>query len=426
MEDQEIIKEFLIESSEGMTRLEQEIVDLEKRPNDPDLLGSIFRTIHSIKGTCGFLGFSNLEGVTHNAESLLAQLRNGERPLTSQLISLVLETMDAVKAELASIETTFKESGDTYEDLRHRLSVACSEVEPCASLSQVPSRRECSVLLQRARDPIERTNDVTAHVEAEVSSKAEADDVVAATSADDLHALEPVPSRQSEATQKQVPCKSSSIADSTIRVDVGQLDKVMNLVGELVLARNQILQFTSRQEDASLNATAQRLNLITTQLQEGVMKTRMQPIGVVWNKLPRVVRDLAMSCGKQIDLDMDGAETELDKSIIESIKDPLTHIVRNSCDHGIELPAERIKNGKPAHGRLSLRAYHEGGQVNIEISDDGRGINADKVKRKAVEKGLLRQDQVERLSERETTNLVFLPGFSTAEAVTNISGRGVG
>jgi two-component system chemotaxis sensor kinase CheA len=200
----------------------------------------------------------------------------------------------------------------------------------------------------------------------------------------------------------------------------------MDLVGELVLTRNQILQFNTEREDVALNATSQRLNLITTELQEGVMKTRMQPIGVVWNKLPRVVRDMAISLGKQIQLEMDGAETELDRTIIEAIKDPLMHLIRNSCDHGIEMPDVRVRAGKPAEGRLTLRAFHEGGQVNIEIIDDGAGIDAGRVKAKAVEKGLLRPEQAEKLSDREAHNLIFLPGFSTAAAVTNISGRGVG
>jgi two-component system chemotaxis sensor kinase CheA len=200
----------------------------------------------------------------------------------------------------------------------------------------------------------------------------------------------------------------------------------MNLVGELVLARNQILQFNATQEDTNFGATTQRLNQITTELQESVMKTRMQPIGVVWNKLPRVVRDLATACGKQIRLEMDGAETELDKTIIEAIKDPLTHIVRNCCDHGIETPEARSAKGKPAQGTLSLRAYHEGGHVNIEILDDGGGIDPVRVKAKAVEKGLLRPETAERMGDREAVQLVFLPGFSTAAKVSNISGRGVG
>ena len=200
----------------------------------------------------------------------------------------------------------------------------------------------------------------------------------------------------------------------------------MNLVGELVLARNQVLQFNSQREDVALNATSQRLNLITTELQEGVMKTRMQPIGLVWNKLPRLVRDVSHSLGRQVQLEMDGADTELDKTIIEAIKDPLTHLVRNACDHGIESPEERVRQGKPAHGTLHLRAYHEGGQVNIEISDDGAGMDVERLKQKAVEKGLCTVDRISRLNDREALNLIFLPGFSTAKEVTNVSGRGVG
>jgi two-component system chemotaxis sensor kinase CheA len=200
----------------------------------------------------------------------------------------------------------------------------------------------------------------------------------------------------------------------------------MDLVGELVLTRNQILQFNTEREDVTLNATSQRLNLLTTELQEGVMKTRMQHIGVVWNKFPRVVRDMAVALGKQIRLEMDGAETELDRTIIEAIRDPLMHIVRNSCDHGIELPETRMNAGKSAQGKLTLRAYHEGGQVNIEVGDDGAGIDVARVIQKAVEKGLMRPEQANHLSEKEALGLIFLPGFSTAKLVTNISGRGVG
>ena len=203
--------------------------------------------------------------------------------------------------------------------------------------------------------------------------------------------------------------KSSTVADSSIRVDVSLLDKLMNLVGELVLARNQILQFTNQREYAALNSTSQRLNIITSELQEGVMKTRMQPIGMIWNKLPRVVRGVAHSLGKQVEVEMEGAETELDKTIIEAIKDPLTHLVRNSCDHGIEKPDARVRNGKHPHGTLRLKAYHEGGQVNIEISDDGSGIDVERVKRKAIEKGLIRSEQATGMGEREAIGLLFLP-----------------
>jgi two-component system chemotaxis sensor kinase CheA len=219
---------------------------------------------------------------------------------------------------------------------------------------------------------------------------------------------------------------SAPSGDSTIRVDVELLDKLMTRVGELVLARNQILQHTNGLNDSNFISTAQRLNLITTELQESVMKTRMQPIGNVWTKFPRVVRDLAAQLGKQVRIEMEGKETELDKTIIESIKDPLTHLVRNSVDHGIESPEVRLAAGKAAEGCLTLRAYHEGGQVNIEINDDGAGLNIDRIRKKAVEKGLVSADQASRMSDREAAQMILLPGFSTAEQVTSVSGRGVG
>ncbi len=392
MEDQEIIKEFLIESTENLARLEQEIVELEQCPDDPRLLAGIFRTIHTIKGTCGFLSFSNLESVTHIAENILSQLRNGERSLTPELTSLILQTVDAVKKELAHIESAGKESGEVYEDLRGRLTRAC---DGKTGKSQEP---------RQAEDHQEPT------------AKPESEEMTTGSPT----------AVAGQDGERSGAGKGMPVADSTIRVDVGLLDKLMNLVGELVLTRNQILQFNAQQEDTTLNVTSQRLNLITTELQEGVMKTRMQPIGVVGNKLPRLVRDLAATLGKQIQLEIDGADTELDKTIIEAIKDPLTHIVRNCCDHGIERPEVRVANGKSAQGKVMLRAFHEGGQVNIEIADDGAGINLAKVKEKAIQKGLLRPDQAERISDREVLNLAFLPGMSTADKVTSVSGRGVG
>lgn len=397
MEDNELTKEFLIETNENLGRLDQEMVLLEKHPKDATLLASIFRVIHTLKGTCGFLNFSTIEGVTHHAETILGQVRNGERDLTPELVSLVLESVDIVKAELAAIEATNRESGATYEDLVARLSAAAERKSaPAPAMAPAPAIVPTPPPVATAPPPVEAAEPETAPV-----------------------------AKQNDADANSA-AKSGSVADSTIRVDVGLLDKLMNLVGELVLARNQVLQFTSRLEDASLTATSQRLNLITSELQEGVMKTRMQPIGVVWNKLPRVVRDLSSQCGKQIQLEMDGAETELDKTIIEAIKDPLTHIVRNACDHGIEGPEARMRAGKPAQGRLMLRAFHEGGNVNIEIADDGNGIDGQRVKAKALSQGIIREDQAERMTERELANLVFLPGFSTAKEITSISGRGVG
>lgn len=458
MDEQEIIREFLIESHENLARLDQEMVELEKRPQDRELLASIFRTIHTIKGTCGFLGFTRLEAVTHLTENILNQLRNGERLLTPALATLILEAVDAVKEMLDRIERTGSEGEEGYEELRQRLEAAwrggpaearpsppaaAPATEPEPSQARSPGRKR-----RRNKAAKQAEADVQPHVGATQQPEAEQASHIALpgsrtasvnqagppreTPAGAPAASEPAlkspraPETSESTVEAEAAQRGPSIADTTIRVDVGLLDKLMNLVGELVLARNQILQYSARQEDAAFNATSQRLNLITTQLQEGVMKTRMQPIRTVWNKLPRMVRDLAASCGKQIELEMEGAETELDRSIIEAIKDPLTHIVRNACDHGLETPEQRVRAGKPPVGRLSLRAYHEGGQVNIEISDDGRGIDPERIKAKAIQKGLLRPDQAERMSERELVNLLFLPGFSTAERVTNISGRGVG
>ena len=387
MQDQDVIREFLIESHENLSRLDQELVELEKRPQDTALLASIFRTIHTIKGTCGFFAFSTLERITHEAETLLSQLRDGKRKLTPSLISLVLETVDATRKVLAAIEASGEEGPERFEDIAERLRLA-------------------------AQSPADAENQGGADSTPPLPAEAQG----AMGSSETAEGSKP----------EETVVKSSAVADANIRVGVGLLDKLMDLVGELVLTRNQILQFNTEREDAALNTTSQRLNLITTELQEGVMKTRMQPIGMVWNKLPRVVRDMAVALGKQIRLEMDGADTELDRTIIEAIKDPLVHLVRNACDHGIEPPEVRARAGKPPQGRLTLRAYHEGGQVNIEIGDDGGGIDVARVKQKAVERGLLRSEQAEKLSDREALNLIFLPGFSTAQTVTNVSGRGVG
>jgi two-component system chemotaxis sensor kinase CheA len=396
----EAIREFLIESNENLAQFDREMVALEQRPGDRELIASIFRTIHTIKGTSGFLGFDVLGGITHLAENLLSQVREGEREMTPKLASLILESADAVRQILKQVESGGAEGTQSYDDLKRRLEHASAVSTVDAEALEPKQDSEASANLP---SPIRELEQLSATLQ--------------------VNPVAPVPLKPDapdEATAK------SSVSDSSIRVDVGLLDKLMNLVGELVLARNQILQFNSTQNDTALNATSQRLNLITTELQEGVMKTRMQPIGMVWNKLPRVVRDLAASCGKQIRLEMDGAETELDKTIIEAIKDPLTHIVRNSCDHGIERPDIRVRQGKPPQGTLSLRAYHEGGHVIIEICDDGGGIDPERIKAKALQKGLIAQDHASRLNAREAVQLVFLPGFSTAESVTNISGRGVG
>lgn len=421
-EDQEVIREFLVESHENLSRLDQDLVELETRPKDAALLASIFRTVHTIKGTCGFFGFTTLEKITHQAESLLSQLRDGQRELNPSLVSIILETVDATRKVLASIEAGGEEGPEHFDELTERLrcaaqGTACqatANIPGPANTPAVPDGDGCdeSLLSGSIKD---------ARSEAGSESNAEAGPEPCPRPGPELNSV-----TRCDAKPEEDGAKSSAVADANIRVGVVLLDKLMDLVGELVLTRNQILQFNTEREDAALSATSQRLNLITTELQEGVMKTRMQPIGMVWNKLPRVVRDMAVSLGKQVRLEMDGAETELDRTIIEAIKDPLVHLVRNSCDHGIEAPEVRQRAGKSAQGTLTLRAYHEGGQVNIEIGDDGAGIDVARVKQQAIEKGLLQPEVAQKMSDREALNLIFQPGFSTARAVTNVSGRGVG
>lgn len=388
----EIVKEFLVENLENIDRLERDLVVLEKAPRSEETLASIFRTIHTLKGTSGFLGFGKLEAVAHAAENLLSKLRDGVYTVTPEMIGALLSTLDATRFMLGQVEATGETGDKDFPEL-----VALLE-----QLNESGHTLPAPVILAEAIVPA---------VEVAVSSPQE----IAPLPVD-------APAALAEATEN----RSSAISESTIRVNVGLLDKLMNLVGELVLARNQVLQFTSRSNDSSLLAASQRLNLITTELQGSVMKTRMQPIGNVWSKLPRVVRDLSVACGKQVRIEMLGQETEMDKTIIEAIKDPLTHIVRNSIDHGIESPEARLARGKHREGCLKLSAYHEGGQVNIEIADDGGGIDGEKVKNKAVQRGLITPDQAMRMGEHEALHLIFLPGFSTAETVTNLSGRGVG
>ena len=410
LEDDEIIREFLIESNENLNRLDTEIVDLERHPT-ADRLASIFRTIHTIKGTCGFLGFQVLEGISHHAENILSQLRAGQRQVTGHIVSLILESVDAVRKILSNIESTGKEGDNAFPELVERLEKAAAQ-----SSDDVPAASGNGNVTAEAQPAAPKESQLpvaTAVVETSKPPQVLPESPVVPASAPNSPAV----------IDHE---KSSTVAESSIRVDVSLLDKLMNLVGELVLARNQILQYASQRDDAPLSATSQRLNLITSELQEGVMKTRMQPIGVIWNKLPRVVRDVAHSLGKQLELEMEGADTELDKTIIEAIKDPLTHVVRNACDHGIEDPETRVRKGKPSKGTLRLKAYHEGGQVNIEISDNGAGVDVERVKRKAIEKGLIRAEQAAVMNEREAIALLFLPGFSTAQTITNVSGRGVG
>ncbi|MFT5322296.1 MAG: two-component system chemotaxis sensor kinase CheA [Planctomycetaceae bacterium] len=424
----DVIKEFLVESYEGLDQLDRDLVALEDSPDDRDCLGSIFRAVHSMKGASGFLGLPKLERVAHVGENLLVPLRDGDLKFDHDIADGLLAMVDALRDILGNIEADGSEGATDYEELSARLSTLL-DGGSSSSAEEVQSSAEVEASLRE-----DEVSDVAAELNAPESEAETASQPKRIKAAPRPPKNSAPPAAEAEASAakstSEAPSKSSfgstSLADSTVRIDVEHLNKLMNLVGELVLARNQILQFSSTTEDVGVIAASQRLNLITTELQEGVMKTRMQPISVAWSKLPRVVRDLSSSCNKKIEVRMEGADTELDKTILEAIKDPLTHIVRNSVDHGVESPDVRVANGKTPEGTLCLRAFHEGGQVNIEISDDGAGINVDRVREKAIEKGLVSADHAAGMNERELTNLILLPGFSTAATVTNVSGRGVG
>jgi two-component system chemotaxis sensor kinase CheA len=412
-EDMEpIVNEFLVESYENLDRLDKDLIELEQDPGNTEILSSIFRTIHTIKGTCGFIGLHKLERVAHVGENLLGKLRDGELALNPPRTSALLAMVDAIRQMLDCIESSRNEGDVDYTALVDTLGKLLTD-EGSAEVAAAPAAAPEAVSA-----PVEEKKEEKKFVPAaEKVDRRQASPVEEA-----VHVAKKGDKRATDDRRKE----TRGVADSSIRVDVDILDRLMNLVGELVLARNQILQYSPAQSDSTFIATSQHLNLVTTELQEGVMKTRMQPIGNIWSKFPRVVRDLSMAVGKKIRLEMEGKETELDKTLIEAIKDPLTHIVRNSCDHGIETPEKRVANGKDEEGVLLLRAFHEGGQVNIEIIDDGGGIDPEKIKNIALSKNVITQEQAERMGDRELVNLIFAAGFSTAEKVTNVSGRGVG
>ncbi len=415
MED-EILQEFLAESWENLGRLDTEIVSLERQPDDKNLLASIFRTIHTIKGTCGFIGLTGLGSVAHSAENVLGQMRDGKLGVNPQAISLVLKAVDEIKEFLQGLEQTGQEPARDNTDLIRDLDLlAQSALRDQAA----PQPSEAPALPPVAEIPVAtQPHPSNAILEPEPIS-------------DSLPAPSPGIPAASPGTEHLEQDGESrgdkkNISDLSIRVSVDVLDRLMNLVGELVLTRNQLLQLV-RSEDESRYATPiTQLNRVTTDLQEGVMKTRMQPIGNAWSKLPRLVRDLSQTTGKQIELVMNGAETELDRTVLDAIKDPLTHMVRNSADHGLENPEKRKAAGKSEIGTIKLNAYHEGGHVIICIEDDGAGIPVEKIKAKAVQMNLVTEAAASKLTDKEILAYIFQPGFSTAEKITSVSGRGVG
>ena len=439
----DLTREFLLESQEGLDRMERCLTDLETRPGDAELLADIFRSVHTIKGTTGFLGFSRLESLSHAGENLLGLLRDGKLAANADIISGLLSLMDMLRGVLHSIETTGGEGESQAQDSAMierlerlqtgRASVAVAElvlaqaavaapVRPARPHKpRAPRKRHSAPLPEQEPPSPVSTEEAGPSSEANESPRDPEPEprsvpAVAASALPAQPASEPAPEVQA--------ASSSGTADSTLRVDVELLNRMMNLVGELVLTRNQILQTTSA--DPGFALLGRRLDMVTADLRESVMKARMQPVSHVFSRFPRLVRDLALGLDKKVRLEMEGQETELDKSLLEAIRDPLTHSIRNAVDHGIETPAVRLAAGKPAEGVVRLRALHEGSHVVVEVHDDGAGMSLDRIRRKAVERQLVTPQRAEQMNEREILQLIFLPGFSTAEAVTSVSGRGVG
>ncbi|RAU21709.1 hybrid sensor histidine kinase/response regulator [Paramagnetospirillum kuznetsovii] len=419
----DLLSEFLTETSESLSTLDVALVNLEQNPNDPQILGNIFRLVHTIKGTCGFLGLPRLEHVAHAGENVLGKFREGELEVTPAAVTLILQSIDRIKLILGHLEQNECEPEGSDDDLIAQLNAMADgraagsppppPPPPMPTFESVAESAKAAAAAAAAAAPPPEPEPEPEPEPAPVAS------VPAPTPQPPAVAAPVVAGPPAEA-------KESAVAAQTIRVNVELLENLMTLVSELVLTRNQLLQMVRGKDDSEFATPLQRLSHITTDLQEGVMKTRMQPIGNAWAKLPRIVRDLSVEMNKKIDLQMLGAETELDRQVLELIKDPLTHMVRNSADHGLEPTEERKRIGKPEVGKVVLNAYHEGGHIIIEISDDGRGLNLERIKQKAVQNGLASESELEALTPQQIYQFIFKAGFSTAEKVTSVSGRGVG
>lgn len=457
----DLISEFITETSESLGTLDSELVRLEQNPNDKEILGNIFRLVHTIKGTCGFLGLPRLESVAHAGENVLGKIRDGEIEVTPQAISIILAALDAIKAIMEYLAENGSEPEGNDNDLIRRLNAFAesrgasdsADAPPVVVVEEVPPPPPAAKVdedvveragptmdeLEAAWLAAEGPDDAAAAVVAEEKPKEEPKSAVPVAvpaahhaESDDSEAVLPAEVRK-EAVKKGlgVPAQQREVAppnlaNQSIRVSLDVLENLMSMVGELVLTRNQLMQIVRTKDDNDFKSPLQRLSYITTELQEGIMKTRMQPIGNAWAKFPRLIRDLSLELNKKIELRMEGAETELDRQLLEMIKDPLTHMVRNSCDHGLEMPEERKKSGKDETGTVTLSAYHEGGHIIIDICDDGRGVNIPRIKEKALQNGLTTRDELEQMNDQQIMQFIFRAGFSTAEKVTSVSGRGVG
>jgi two-component system, chemotaxis family, sensor kinase CheA len=426
----DVIAEFLVESREGLDTLDRDLVALEESPDSRELISRIFRCFHTVKGTAGFLGFGKLEALTHAGESLLSRMRDGELRPSATITSALLATVDSVRTMLEAVESSGSDGDGDYSQQTEHLKALTRGEEPGAS-AQPPVPEAAPAPPPKAAAPPKPA----AAPEPEPEPRAQP--AAAAPAAAPAPAPAPAPAQPAAAAaaapaddhaEAKAPAEErhGGAVPESVRVDLTLLDNLVDLAGELVLTRNHIVQLSKTREDADLTTATQRLNFVTAQLQDGIMRMRMQPVNNLFSKFPRVIRDLARTCRKLVRLELDGRDTELDKSLIETIKDPMIHLLRNCVDHGIEPPDVRAKNGKHPEGRIVLRAYHQNGLVHIEVADDGGGVALDRVKKRGIERGLVTPERAEMMSDSEVASLIFLPGFSTAETVTNVSGRGVG
>jgi two-component system, chemotaxis family, sensor kinase CheA len=417
----EIVESFIVETKELLEKLDIDLVEMEKRPDDSELLNSVFRHFHTIKGTSSFLGLDKLTTVTHRGEDILNKLRKGEAKLSTVIMDSLLNAFDKMKGLLTSIETDKNENvevEDTIAELTNLISDLEKGTQAVEETKTKPKKNSNKNKTVKKESKPEIIKEV-------VSEKIE--DTVKQNS-------EPIKQEEHSKSENKTSQDSGKKTENSIRVDVERLDELLNIVSELVLGRNRLAQVSSEfnlehegtKYSRDLSDVTKQIDLMTNELQLVVMKTRMIKIGKVFNKFPRVVRDLSRETKKQVELVIKGEETELDKTLIEEINDPLVHLIRNCMDHGIEMPDDRKASGKNPTGTITISAQHEGNNIIITVEDDGKGIDPEKIRTKAISKGMISEPRANEFSKQETLNLIFLPGFSTAEVVTNISGRGVG
>jgi len=422
----DLLQEFLSETTESLAVLDVELVRFERESSDATILSNIFRLMHTIKGTCGFLGLPRLGAVAHAGENILGKFRDGELEVTPRAVTLILKAIDQIRVLLAEMESTGVEPAGSDAELIDEINAAASGAAGAAPAPAMPEAAADGPAFSDEGFP------VAAELLAEVAHALKHDSQPVpespAPAPEAPRAAEPVRAPEAAPRAADAPREGEAkeLANSSIRVNVDVIENLMTLISELVLTRNQLLQMQRGQKDNEFKVPLQRLSHITSDLQDGVTRMRMQPIGNAWNKLPRIVRDLGVSTGKKIELTMQGADTELDRQVLEMIKDPLTHMVRNSADHGIEDGIQRLAAGKPETGTIALNAYHESGHIFIRIADDGKGLDLERIRQKAITNGLATEAAIAGMSEQQILQFIFRPGFSTAEKVTSVSGRGVG